>query len=213
MTSEYVWKTLFEGFAKTLELFGWTILFSTLLGLVFTLWNYVKFKPAVWVLRCIVLVVRGTPLLLQLVIVYYGLTVYGIYLDMMTAAVICFSITNAVFFSEIFRSSIDSVSKGQREACKVLGLSAFWGWAMVILPQAFKRSIAPMGNVWHTLAKDTALARVIGIIEVTRAAQNMVSASTLIYPLLWAGVLYLAFSAVITILFKFAERRLNYYVT
>lgn len=211
MSSGYVWKTLWEGFIITLRLFGWTIIFSTLLGLVFTLWNYVKFKPAVWVLRGIVLVVRGTPLLLQLVIVYYGLTVYGIYLEMMTAAVICFSVTNAVFFSEIFRSSIDSVSKGQREACKVLGLSAFWGFTLVILPQAFKRSLGPMGNVWHTLAKDTALARVIGIIEITRAAQNMVSASTMIYPLLWAGVFYLIFSAVITLAFKLGERRLGYY--
>ena len=158
MENGYVWKTLWDGFSITLALFGYTIIFSSLLAVVFTAWNYIKFRPAVWVLRAIVLIVRGTPLLLQLIIVYYGLTAYGIYLNMMTAAVICFSVTNAIFVSEIFRSSINSVSKGQREACRVLGLNMFWGFTLVIFPQAFKRSVAPLGNIWHTLAKDTALA-------------------------------------------------------
>lgn len=204
---------LFQGFGTTVLLFALTLVMSLPLGLVVAFGSMSKFKPLRWLTKTVVWVIRGTPLMLQVIVVFYvpGL-LFGVNLGTrMTAVLIAFVINYACYFSEIYRGGIESISKGQYEAGQVLGMTKAQIFFKVILFQVVKRIMAPVSNEVITLVKDTSLARVIAVGELIRASNDIVATYGIIYPLFYAGVFYLLFCGLLTILFNFIEKKLEYY--
>lgn len=204
---------LLEGFVTTLELFGLTLLFSLPLGLIIAFGAMSKFKPLKAVVKTFVWIIRGTPLMLQVIAVYYGpaLLFEGIgMLPRFIAVMVAFVINYACYFSEIFRGGIEAIPKGQSEAGRVLGLNKFQIFSKIILLQVVKRIVAPMSNEIITLVKDTSLARVIVVTEILKVAQDF-TAKGLIWPLFYTAIYYLIFVGVLTILFGFIEKKLSFY--
>ena len=209
-----VFPSLCSGFLATLYYFGLTLAFAIPLGLVVCLGSMSKFKPLSWLTRGLIWVIRGTPLMLQVIIVFYGpglifkLKVGGDYRNL--AALIAFVINYAVYFSEIFRGGIESIPKGQYEAFRVLGMSESQGFFRVILLQVVKRIIPPMSNEIITLVKDTSLVRVIAITELIKSAENFTKKG-LIWPLFFTGLFYLVFTGLLSLLFRASEKKLDYF--
>ena len=230
MTFISVTQSLFEGFALTCLLFLLTLVLSLPLGLLISLCSMSGFKPLKLSTKVFVWIIRGVPLMLQLFIVYYlpglisrtGINVFGRMDNVLyfkygidnggafVAAVIAFVINYACYFSEIFRGGIESIPKGQIEAGQVLGLSKKQIFKNVVLMQVVKKILPPVSNEVITLVKDTALARVIGVIEIIRIA-DIYASKALIWPLFYAGAFYLIFVGVLTLLFGYAEKKLDYY--
>ena len=204
--------TLLQGFAQTCLIFILTLVLSLPLGLLIAFGGMSSFKPLAWLVKTFVWIIRGTPLMLQAMIVYYapGLLFGWSGLECMVATVIAFVINYACYFSEIFRGGIESIAKGQYEAGAVLGMTKSQIFFKVVLMQVVKRILAPMSNEVITLVKDTALARVIMIVEVIQAAQNF-AAYGLMWPLFYTAVFYLVFVGLLTILFGWFEKKLDYY--
>ena len=202
---------LLVGFGTTCFIFFMTLILSIPLGLIVTLGSMCRFKPLKYVVRAIVWIVRGTPLMLQIIAIFYGpYLLFGIAgTDRLTAVIIAFVINYACYFSEIYRGGIESIPVGQYEAAAVLGMSKTQCFFRIILPQVFRRILPPMSNEIITLVKDTSLARIISISEIIMVAQNYTRAG-LIWPLFYTGVFYLVFVAVLTILFRFAEKKLAF---
>ena len=203
---------LLVGFVENLELFGMTLLLSLPLGLIITFGSISKFKPLSWLTKTIVWVIRGTPLMLQIFVVFY---VPGLVFDVpmrnrMLAALIAFVINYACYFSEIYRGGIESISKGQYEAGQVLGMTKTETFFKVVLLQVIKRIIAPMSNEIITLVKDTSLARVIAVSEILMCAERFTSKG-LIWPLFYTGVFFLVFNGALTLLFGLFEKKLSYF--
>lgn len=209
-----VFPSLCSGFLTTLYYFALTLAFAIPLGLVICLGSMSKFKPLAWLTRGIVWIIRGTPLMLQVIIVFYGpglifgLKVGGDYRNL--AALIAFVINYAVYFSEIYRGGIESIPKGQCEAFRVLGMSESQGFFRVVLLQVVKRIIPPMSNEIITLVKDTSLVRVIAITELIKSAENFTKKG-LIWPLFFTGLFYLVFTGALSLLFRTAEKKLDYF--
>ncbi|MBQ3553073.1 MAG: amino acid ABC transporter permease [Clostridia bacterium] len=172
----------------------------------------VNFKPIRCVTRIFVWVIRGTPLLLQLLVVFYvpGLVFNYPMTQRMPAALVAFAINYAAYFSEIYRGGIESIPKGQYEAGQVLGLSKVQIFFKVVLMQVIKRIVPAMGNEIITLVKDTSLARIIAVAEILKAAERF-SARGVIWPLFYTGAFFLLFCGVLTILFGYIEKKLDYY--
>jgi polar amino acid transport system permease protein len=172
-----------------------------------------KFKPLSALCKAIVRVIRGTPLMLQLIIVYYGPgLVFGqMLLSASVAVYITFSINYACYFSEIYRGGIESIAKGQYEAGQVLGMTKTEVFFKVILLQVIKRIIAPMSNEIITLVKDTSLARVVTYYELIYFAQRYIKNAGLLWPLFYTAIYYLVFTAVLTLLFGWLEKKLDYF--
>lgn len=207
---------LAEGFLLTLELFALTLVLAVPLGLIFSFGLMSRFKPLRYVVNVFVWVIRGTPLMLQLFIVCYGPALFGLSAmkNSFLAAVVAFVINYACYFAVIYRGGIVSISKGQYEAGQVLGMTRLQIFSHVVLLQVFKRILAPMSNEVITLVKDTSLANTLGgIVEIIAAAKAVTGtyALPLIYPLLGAGVFFLVFIGVLTLLFSFIEKKLNYF--
>ncbi|WP_099204245.1 amino acid ABC transporter permease [Scatolibacter rhodanostii] len=204
--------SLWEGFQTTIFIFVLTILMSLPLGLVVAFGSMSKFKPLSILTRAFVWIIRGTPLMLQIIIVFYmpGMLFNIPSESRMGAVVVAFVINYSAYFSEIYRGGIESISKGQYEAGQVLGMTKSQVFFKVILMQIVKRILPSMSNEVITLVKDTSLARIIAVGELIRHAQDFVS-DGLIWPLFYAGIFYLLFSGVLTILFGWLEKRLNYY--
>jgi len=207
-----VTRNLLDGFGLNVYLFFLTLIMALPLGLLITFCTTSKF----WIInapaKVFVWIIRGTPLMLQLYIVFYtpGLR-FGIpFRSRMTAALIAFVINYAAYFSEIYRGGIESISHGQYEAGRVLGMTERQVFFKVILFQVIKRITAPVGNEVITLVKDTALARVIGVAEIVLTSYNYTSKG-IIGPLFYTGVFFLAFCGVLTLLFSYLERKLDYY--
>ena len=203
---------LLKGFWQSLQVFGLTLLFSIPLGLVVCFGSMSNFKPLRALTRGFVWVIRGTPLMLQLIIIFYG---PGLMFDLpalprFTATILAFSINYACYFSEIYRGGIESIPVGQYEAGQVLGMTKTQIFFRVILLQVIKRITAPMGNEVITLVKDTSLARVIGIYELIWAGEQFIKKG-LIWPLFYTGVFYLVFSGLLTILLERLEKKLDYF--
>lgn len=203
---------LLVGFIENCELFGLTLLMSLPLGLIITFGSMSKFKPLAWLTKTFVWVIRGTPLMLQLFVVYY---VPGLLFDTpmrsrMLAAIIAFVVNYSCYFSEIYRGGIQSISKGQYEAGQVLGLTKSQTFFKVILLQVIKRILAPMSNEIITLVKDTSLARIIAVSEILMCAERF-TGKGLIWPLFYTGVFFLIFNGVLTLLFGFIEKKLDYF--
>ena len=204
---------LLVGFGETLKIFFVTLLFSIPLGLVIAFGSMSKFKPLSALTRGVVWVVRGTPLMLQLIVVYYGPgIVFGTPLfNAYMATYITFSINYACYFSEIYRGGIESITKGQYEAGQVLGMTKGETFFKVILLQVIKRIIPPMSNEIITLVKDTSLARIITYYELIYFAQRYIKNGGILWPLFYTAVYYLAFTALLTFLFRRLEKKLDYF--
>ena len=204
---------LLEGFGETLKIFFVTLLASLPLGLVIAFGSMSRFRPLSALTRAFVWVIRGTPLMLQLIVMYYG---PGLLFGQMlfgshTAVYITFSINYACYFSEIYRGGIESISAGQYEACQVLGMTKSETFFRVILLQVVKRIVAPMSNEIITLVKDTSLARVITFYELIFYAERYIKGAGLLWPLFYTAVFYLAFTAILTVLFRYIEKKLDYF--
>ena len=208
---------LLEGFEKTCLLFGLTLVFSLPLGLVISFGSMSKFKPLSWLCKTVVWIIRGTPLMLQLFVVAFvpGYLFHARWFigtdGRFLAALIAFVINYACYFSEIYRGGIESIPKGQYEAAQVLGMSKWQTFRKVILMQVIKRILAPMSNEVITLVKDTSLARTIGVMEIFFVNDMEFLASALVWPLFYIGAFFLIFVGVLTLLFRYLEKKLSYY--
>ena len=213
-----VTQSLISGLGTATQLFALTLLFGLPLGLVIAFGSMSKWRPLKAVVDVIVWIIRGTPLMLQLIIIYYG---PGLWLDQniwgggssgrMTACVIAFVINYSCYFSVIYRGGIEGVPAGQREAGEVLGLTKRQIFFKITLLQMVKRIIPPMSNEIITLVKDTSLARIISIMELTKVGESYIKAQGITWPLFYTGVFYLAFVGLLTLLFRYIERRLSYF--
>ena len=204
---------LLGGFKYTLLIFFLTLVAAIPLGLPIALGSMSRFKPLRWISRAFVWVIRGTPLMLQIMVVFYvpGL-VFGTPFRSRIIAVIMACIVNyAAYCSEIYRGGIESIPVGQYEAGQVLGLTKTQTFFKVVLFQVVKRIMAPMSNEVITLVKDTSLANVIAVGELIMSAQNIVKVYAIIWPLFYTAIFYLIFCGVLTLLFNALEKKLNYY--
>lgn len=203
---------LLSGFSQNLLIFFVTLLGALPLGLVVTFGSMTRFAPLRALTRTFVWVIRGTPLMLQLFVVFYvpGLA-FGVPMrSRMTAVLVAFIINYAAYFSEIYRGGIESVPRGQTEAGQVLGMTGPQVFFKVVLMQVVKRIVPPMSNEIITLVKDTALARVIATSELLMEAERF-TGKGLIWPLFYTGVFFLAFNGLLTVLLRFVEKKLDYY--
>lgn len=205
-------RALMEGFGETLKVFILTLLIALPLGLVICFGSMSRLKLVRFPIRFLIWVIRGTPLMLQLILVFYGPgLLFGLpSIGRFRAVIVAFALNYACYFSEIYRGGIEAIPQGQKEAGQVLGLTRSQIFFKITLMQVVKRIMAPMSNECMTLVKDTALARVIAIYEVTWAGESFIKQG-LIWPLFYTGIFYLLFCGVLTLLFSYLERKLNYY--
>ncbi|HOD01982.1 MAG: L-cystine transport system permease protein TcyB [Firmicutes bacterium ADurb.Bin300] len=208
---------LFQGFFVTLKLFGLTLLFALPLGFLIAFGSMSKYKLFSLPSKTFVWIIRGTPLMLQIIVVFYVpgiLFNYPIFKDdRFLAALITFVINYAAYFSEIYRGGIESIPRGQYEAGQVLGLTKTQTFFKVVLMQVVKNILPPMSNEIITLVKDTSLIRVIAIVEIIKAAERFIAKEAILWPLFYTGVFYLLFCGVLTLLFNYFEKKLDYYKT
>lgn len=243
------WKvtlSLLEGFGVTCEIFALTLLFALPLGLIISFGSMSKFKPLKWLCKVVVWCIRGTPLMLQLIVAFYGPGLAGEWAksidtsavfafldgvpqiqaiftgvvewiaawrnpDRFVAVLIAFIINYSCYFSEIYRGGIEAIPVGQREAGQVLGMKKSQLFFKVTLLQVIKRIVPPMSNEIITLVKDTSLARIIAVYEVIYAGQHFIKSEGLIWPLFYTGAFYLIFCGVLTLLFGYIEKKLDYF--
>ncbi len=206
--------SLMRGLEQTCLIFALTLVLALPLGLVISFGSMMKFKPIRYLVKTFVWIIRGVPLMLQVIIIFYvpGFLLGQPILSRFSSVIAAFVINYACYFSEIFRGGIESISKGQYEAGQVLGMAKSQIFFKVILMQVVKRIIPPMSNEIITLVKDTALARVIMIVELIQAAQNYAGYG-LMWPLFYTAVFYLAFVGILTLIFGYVEKKLSYYKT
>ena len=204
---------LLQGFKVTCQIFGLTLIFALPLGLVISFGSMAKIKPLRYLIKVLVWIIRGVPLMLQVFIVFYvpGFVFGAPLSSRFDAAIIAFTLNYACYFSEIFRGGIESISRSQYEAGQVLGMSKSQIFFRIIFLQVIKRITAPMSNEVITLVKDTALARVIMVIEILKVAETFAATSALIWPLFYTGIFYLLFVGILTLLFGYLEKRLDYF--
>ena len=201
-----------DGFANTLTIFFLTLIFSIPLGMVIALLRMSKRRIISVPVSLYILVMRGTPLMLQIFAIYFAIPMlFHQNLDRMAATILAFSINYAAYFAEIFRGGIMSIPVGQHEASKVLGLTKMQTFFHVILPQVIKRVLLPVSNEVITLVKDTSLANIIAVSELFRAAKNEASRTASVEPLFVAGLFYLLMNGVVTLVFSYLTRRMDYY--
>ena len=203
---------LLNGFGVTLLIFAATLVFALPLGLVLSFGSMSSFKPLKAVVKVFVWIIRGTPLMLQILVVYYGpALIFGWgFLERVVAVIVAFVINYACYFSEIYRGGIQSISKGQYEAGQVLGMTRSQIFFRVVLLQVIKRIVPPMSNEIITLVKDTSLARIIVVEEILKVAYDYTIKGT-IWPLFYTAVYYLIFVGILTLLFGYLEKKLNYF--
>ena len=223
---------LLNGFGTTVKLFALTLVFSLPLGLIFSFCSMSKFKPLSALMKIFIWIIRGTPLMLQLIVVFYGPGLVGSWaikmleftdnifiqwlstwngLDRFPAVLIAFVVNYSCYFSEIYRGGIESIPKGQYEAGQVLGMTKTQIFFKVVLLQVIKRIIPPMSNEIITLVKDTSLSRIIAVYEVIWSAQVYIKSAGLIWPLFYTGAFYLIFNGILTVVFRQIEKKLDYF--
>lgn len=221
---------LLEGFGTTLKLFGLTLLFALPLGLIISFGSMSRFKPLKAIIKTFVWIIRGTPLMLQMIVIYYGPGLLGNYasrvedpgffvswlatwsvFDRFVAVLVAFVINYACYFSEIYRGGIEGIPIGQKEAGQVLGMTKAQIFFKITLLQVIKRIVPPMSNEIITLVKDTSLARIIAVYEIIFMGQNYIKMDGIIWPLFYTGAFYLTFNGILTVLFGRIEKKLSYY--
>ena len=203
---------LLDGLEETCLIFGLTLVLALPLGLVIAFGSMSKFKPLAYIVKTFVWIIRGVPLMLQVIIVFYvpGFVFGTPVFSRFSSVVAAFVINYACYFSEIYRGGIEGVPRGQYEAGQVLGMTKSQIFFRVVLMQVVKRILAPMSNEVITLVKDTALARVIMVAEIIQEAQNL-AAYGMMWPLFYTAVFYLIFVGILTLLFGYFEKKLSYY--
>ena len=212
-----VTEELLSGLGISVEIFILTLIFSLPLGLIIAFGSMSRFKPLKYLVDVFVWIIRGTPLMLQIIIIFYGPGLIGYYVwtgdswSRVIATVVAFTINYACYFSVIFRGGIEGVPAGQREAGQVLGMTKFQIFFKITLLQMIKRIVPPMSNEIITLVKDTSLARIISVQELTVMGENFMKSEGIIWPLFYTGVFYLIFVGILTILFNYIEKRLDYF--
>lgn len=206
----------------TLKIFGFTLLFSIPLGMVVALIKKCPFKPVSWLINVYILIMRGTPLMLQIITIYYAIPMMqqqGLLESIntrsdnyqFTALIVAFALNYAAYFAEIFRGGIEAIPKGQYEASAALGMTKTQTFFRVILPQVVKRIVPASANEVITLVKDTSLASVIAYAEIFRKAKEMMVTYSNLTPLFIAGLFYFIMNALLTMLFTAVEKKLDYY--
>jgi len=222
---------MLEHLPPTLKLFGFTLLYAIPLGMIIALLKMCRIKPVSWLTNLYILIMRGTPLLLQIIVVYYSVPILKLspncpeglrgILDkvdiqsggyMFRMILIAFVLNYAAYFAEIFRGGIESIPKGQYEAAGALGFNKLQTFFRIILPQVVKRVIPASSNEIITLVKDTSLAYAMGYMEIMYIAKKQMSFYSSLVPLFMAGLFYFAFATLLTLLFAFIEKKLNYYI-
>ncbi len=211
---------LLTGFLNTLKLFVLTLVFSLPLGLLISFGSMNRLGILKYPVKFFIWIIRGTPLMLQLLVIYYGPGIifrHNIWgsgdSGRFIAALVAFVINYSCYFSEIFRGGIQSIPVGQYEAGQVLGMTKKQIFFKIILLQVIKRIIPPMSNEIITLTKDTSLARIIAVYEVIWEGQSFIKSAGIIWPLFYTGVFYLVFSGLLTLLFGYIEKKLGYFET
>lgn len=201
-----------DGMVSTLTIFAATLAFSIPLGMVLALLRMNRHRVVSMPVALYILVMRGTPLMLQIFAIYFAVPMLlGSNLDRMAATILAFSLNYAAYFAEIFRGGMISIPVGQHEAGQVLGMTRLQTFFHVVLPQVAKRVLLPVSNEVITLVKDTSLANVIAVGELFRAAKNESSRTASVEPLFVAGLFYLLMNGVVTLFFSFLNRRMAYY--
>lgn len=204
--------SLLEGLGTTLKIFGLTLVMALPLGLIISLGSMSKFKVIKYPIKTLIWIIRGTPLMLQLIVFGFGPGLLGIDgMSTFVAVMIAFVLNYACYFSEIYRGGIEGIPKGQYEAGTVLGLTKTQIFFKIVLMQVIKRIIPPMSNEFLTLVKDTSLANTIMIYEITWNAKRFMNSAHILWPLFYSGLFYLAFCGILTLLFGYIEKKLDYY--
>ena len=210
--------SLLSGMGQLLKLFFLPLLFSLPLGLLIAFALRSRCKPVSWLFNVIVWIIRGTPLMLQLIIIFYGPgkwfdnNIWALFSDgRMAACVVAFVINYACYFAVIYKGGIEGVPVGQQEAGQVLGMTKSQIFFKVTLLQMVKRIVPPMSNEIITLVKDTSLARIIAVTELIKAGESYMKSAGIIWPLFYTAVFYLAFVGILTLLFNYIERKLSYF--
>ncbi len=209
---------LLGGLWTTFRIFILTLLFALPIGLLLGILSRSKWKPVRYIIEIFVWIIRGTPLMLQLIIIFYGPGLWlghniwrGNEAGRITATVVAFTINYACYFSVIFRGGIEGVPVGQREAGQVLGMSKWEIFWNITLLQMIKRIVPPMSNEIITLVKDTSLARIIAAYELTFSGYSFMKSSGITWPLFYTGVFYLLFVGILTLIFNAIEKKLDYF--
>ncbi|WP_297423500.1 amino acid ABC transporter permease [Clostridium sp.] len=200
-----------EGLKVTLEIFAFTLILSIPLGIVVAVMRISKSLIIRQISAAYILVMRGTPLLLQIIVIFFGLPLVGIDFDRSPAAILAFTLNYGAYFGEIFRAGIMSIDNGQVEGAQVLGLSSKDIFFRIILPQAFKRVIPPVANEITTLVKDTSLVYVVGIDELLKIGKMATNRDVSLVPLLIVGAVYLIVIAILSQILKKVENKYDYY--
>ena len=200
-----------EGLEITLKLFALTLIFSIPLGILLALGRLSRFKLVKALTSLYIVVIRGTPLLLQIVFVFFGLPLIGITFDRFPAALFAFSLNYGAYFAEIFRAGIASIDKGQYEGSEVLGLSGRETFFHIIFPQALKRVLPPVGNEVVTLIKDTALVYIIGLDELLKVGKIACNRDSSLIPLIIIAIVYLILTALLSKIMAVIEKKYDYY--
>ncbi|EIW6613456.1 amino acid ABC transporter permease [Clostridium perfringens] len=203
--------SIIEGLKNTLGVFILTLLLSIPLGIIVAILRLSNIKIVNFISSLYVLVMRGTPLLLQLIFIFFGLPIIGVSIDRFPAAIIAFTLNYAAYFGEIFRSGIKDIDKGQFEASKILGLSKWFTFKKIILPQSFKKILPSIANEVITLVKDTSLVYVVGIGELLRAGKIASNRDASLLPLFLIGIIYLLLIGILTKIFNRLEKKYSYY--
>ena len=204
--------SLLEGLVTTFKIFGITLLMALPLGLIISFGSMSKFKVIKYPIKTLIWIIRGTPLMLQLIVFGLGPGLLGIKgMNLFLAVIIAFVLNYSCYFAEIFRGGIEGVPKGQYEAGAVLGLTKSQVFFKIILLQVIKRIVPPMSNEFLTLVKDTSLANTIMIYEITWNAKRMMNSEHILWPLFYSGLFYLAFCGILTLIFGYIEKKLDYY--
>lgn len=206
---------LSSGMLISIEIFFLTLLFALPLGLLIAFGRMSKIKIIQFIFKAYISLMRGTPLMLQLLVVYFGpYYIFGIKIAKwyrMVAVIIGFVLNYAAYFAEIYRAGIESIPKGQYEAAKMLGYSKVQTFFKIILPQVIKRILPPVTNETITLVKDTSLAFVIAVTEMFRLASQMASKEASMMPFVAAGVFYYVFNLLVAVIMEKFEKKLDYY--
>ena len=204
-------QSLTSGFLLNVLIFFSTLVGAVPLGILIMFGTRSKVKPLAWLFKTVVWIIRGTPLMLQLIAVFFlPSIIFGQTFDRLTAAIIAFIINYACYFSEIFRGGIESIPRGQYEAGAVLGMTGSQVFFKVVFMQVVKRIVPPMGNEIITLIKDTSLANIISVAEIIMTSKRFLAKGN-IWPFLSTAVFFLLFNGIVTLLLNYAEKKLDYY--
>lgn len=204
--------SLLEGLMTTMKIFSLTLIMAIPLGLIISFGSMSRFAVIKWPVKMLVWVVRGTPLMLQLILFGFGPGLIGIMgMNPFLAVMIAFVLNYSCYFSEIFRGGIEAIPKGQYEAGQVLGLTKIQVFFKIVLMQVVKNILPPMSNEFLTLVKDTALANTIMVYEITWNAKRFMNSAGMLWPLFYSGAFYLIVCGILTVVFNRIEKRLDYY--